>query len=116
MENINKKGSLGLIILGLLILFSAVIIKPLTLTNIFFMCFAIYFISVGILKKGHEDTIAIIIGISLLTSMIIWTMIKNVSIISYPNILYLITSLIFIIGGILGLLGYIPQWFYKQNI
>lgn len=116
MENINKEWSLGLVILGLLILFSALIIKPLTLMNIFFMCFAIYFISVGILKKGHEDTIAIIVGISLLTSTIIWTMIKNVSIISYPNILYLITSLLFIIGGILGLLGYIPRWFYKQNI
>jgi hypothetical protein len=116
MENINKKGSLILIIVGLLILFSALIIKPLTLMNIFFMCFAIYFISVGILKKGHEDTLAIIIGISLLIFTIIWTIIKNMSIISYPNILYLITSLLFIIGGILGLLGYIPKWFYKQNL
>lgn len=108
----NKGGLHETVILGvLLLLLALLVLRPFTLMNIFFSLFAIYIISSEILKKRHEDTLAILIGISLLIGMLIWTLMESIALTDFSSLVYLITALFFITGGILGWLGLVPDWF-----
>jgi signal transduction histidine kinase len=111
--NLKNKGWLHeSVILGvLLLLLALLVLRPFTLMNIFFSLLAIYVISSEILKKHHEDTLAILMGISLLTGLLIWTIMDTTSLTDFSNLMYLITALSSITGGILGWMGLIPEWF-----
>lgn len=107
----GRKWSPVSIIMGVLVLVAGLTLGPFTLANIFLILLGIYSISLEILKKDHEDSIAIIMGISLLTGTLIWTTLDNTFITDFSNLVYLITALLFITCGILGWLGLVPGWF-----
>ncbi|MBP2046762.1 hypothetical protein [Methanobacterium aggregans] len=107
----NKEVSPWLVILGLFMVSVALIPGPFTLTTILIIILGIYFIVSGLLNKHHEDTLAILMGISLLTCTLIWTSVEGTDITNYSNMTYIIIALITIILGILGWLGLIPEWF-----
>lgn len=107
----NKEWSPGLVIVGLFIVSVALIPGPFTLMTILSIILGIYFIVSGLLNKRHEDTLGILMGISILICTLIWTSVEGTDITNYSNMIYIIIALITITLGILGWMGLIPEWF-----
>ncbi|SCG85450.1 hypothetical protein [Methanobacterium congolense] len=107
----NKDFSPWLVIVGLFIISIALIPGPFTLMTILIIILGIYFTVSGLLNKRHEDTLAILMGISILTCTLIWTSIEGTDITNYSKMTYIVIALITIILGILGWMGLVPEWF-----
>jgi hypothetical protein len=107
----NKEWSPWLVIIGLFIISVALIPGPFTLMTILSIILGIYFIVSGLLNKRHEDTLGILMGISILICTLIWTSVEGTDITNYSNMIYIIIALITITLGILGWMGLIPEWF-----
>lgn len=107
----NREWSPWLVIVGLFVISVALIPGLVTFMTVLTIILGIYFIVSGLLNKRHEDTLGILMGISILICTLIWTSVEGTDITDYSNMIYIVIALITITLGILGWLGLIPEWF-----
>jgi hypothetical protein len=113
----NKKWSPFSVIMGMLIFILLLIIlipnyQNIDIAEIYLLIFSVYLIIRGIFhfKTGIWE---MVFGSILLVAVLIWGLINKSLIISFETIFFFITSLLFIIGGILMYSGYMPRKWLK---